>query len=346
MPYREKESPVPGSRIVVKVPEAGVEQPWPSHTVRYKSRSWSGPVHIRAQGIEFNIRYVGIHEHVESGRYPLHIHPHCEFLFTVCGKGVLYVPDRKVELACEPGSLLVLPPSLAHGARWALDGDGTWRMIVVNYDIAVDMGQVLMESGETVDLAFSPFYEWFHIREQTTLLLEDAERKPVMQILDEISDTLSKAHYGVGSDVVAGLIRVVSLFSRALRRAGLADGTHMAPPMFSKEAALLKARSLMEQGEMLDAGCVARIAKTVGMAESHFIREFKRAYGTTPKQYSLDVLMRRAAALMSRTDIPVKDAAFSLGYEDPSSFSRAFQRYFGVSPTRYSHRGDDKACLD
>jgi len=338
MPYGDKESSVPGSRIVVKVPEDGVERPWPSNTVRYKSRSWSGPVHIRAQGIDFNIRYIGIHEHVEAGRYPLHTHPHCEFLITVDGRGTLYVPDRGVDIHCEPGRLVVLPPSMPHGARWSLRGDETWRMIVVNFDIAVDMGQVLVDSGETVDLAFSPFYEWFFIREQTDMLLEDAERKPVMDILGEISETIQTAQYGVGSDVVAGLLRVVSLFSRGLRRVGLADGTHIAPPMLSKEATLLRARSLMEQGEMLDAGCVARIARTIGMSESHFIREFKRAYGTTPKQYSLNVLMRRAAALMSRTDITVKDAAFSLGYVDPSSFSSAFQKYYGKSPSAFQRQ--------
>ena len=159
-----------------------------------------------------------------------------------------------------------------------------------------------------------------------------------MARLSEITRSLSKRQYGICSDIVAGLLQAISLFSRSLRKAGLADGRHLTSPLLCTEATLLKARALMEQGEMLDAGCVDRIARTIGMSSAHFIREFCRLFGTTPKQYSLDVIMHRAATLMSHTDVIIKEAAFHLGYEDPSSFSRAFQQYHGMSPADYRRR--------
>lgn len=322
-----------------RVPVRGVEQPWPSDTVRYVNQRWVGPVHIRAQGIEFYIRYVGVHEHVESGRYPLHTHPHSEFLFTLSGNGSIHFPGRKLVESCEAGSLVVIPPVCAHGSRWSTQKGGEpWRIVVVNFDILVDVAQVLAESGERVDLAFSPFYEWFFLREGSGFKMVGSERDIVMTIMNEIAQSLASREYGICSEIIAGLIRAVAAFSRQIRKTGLTDGSHMAPPLISKEAVLLKARSLMEHGGVLDTGCVARVASTIGMSESHFIREFKRTYGTTPKQYSLDVIMRRAAALMSSTDITVKDASFHLGYLDPSTFSRAFTNYFGVSPKEYQKR--------
>ncbi len=325
----------PGGRMVDRIPVQGHRQPWPDHTVRYISRRWTGPVHISAQGIVFNIRYVGVHEHVGHGAYPLHHHPHAELMYTLSGHGAVRVPGRRSEELCEPGTLLVMPPGRMHQSSWAIPHGKAWRMMIVDFDIVVDMGQVIVQSGETADLAFTPFYEWFFVREGTGLRLNPDRQRPVTAILEEIARSLNQRSYGICTDIVAGLLRVVSLFSQHIRMAGLADGRHVTPPVISKEAALLKARSLMEHGGVVDAGCVARVARTIGMSESHFIREFKRAYGTTPKQYSLDVLMRRAAALMARTDITVKDAAHSLGYEDPSSFSRAFTRYHGLSPTEY-----------
>jgi AraC-like DNA-binding protein len=336
--YYEK-APFPGGRIVDRMAVDGVLQPWVSDSVRYVSRRWLGPVHIRAQGIEFPIRYVGVHEHIKSGRYPLHTHPHSEFLFTLSGHGTISLPHRKSVEVCKPGHVLAMPPGCAHQSSWCiLPGDQPWRVLVANFDLIIDLAQVLVEQGDTVDLAFAPFYEWFFVREGEGIKMEGEGRDAVMAIMNEIAQSLMTRQYGVCSEIVAGLIRAIALFSRHIKQSGLADGTHVSPVMISKEAALLKARSLMEHSGFFEAGCVARVARTIGMSEAHFVREFKRYYGTTPKQYSLDVLMRRGAVLMSRTDIKVKDACFQLGFSDPTIFSRTFTRYHGVTPKEYHRR--------
>ena len=332
-------APFPGGRFVDRVPVNGTAEPWTTQEVRHVSRRWLGPVQISTQGIVFYIRYVGIHEHAGSGFYPLHTHPHSEFIFTLSGAGTIHVPERIHVEPCEPGHLVALPPSCAHQSRWSsVPENEPWRTIIVDFDIAIDSGQMLVDSDETIDMAFSPFYEYFFIQNQSGFRLQAKERKTAMSHLNEIIRSLSKRQYGVCSDIVAGLLQTISLFSRSLRKAGLADGHYLTPPTLSKDATLLKARALMEQGEMLDSGCVERIARTIGMSATHFIREFCRLFGTTPKQYSQNVLMRRAAALMARTDVSIKEAAFHFGYESPSSFSRAFLSYHGISPGDYRHQ--------
>ncbi len=331
-------APFPGGRIVNRVALNGSEEPWTTPAIRHVPQRWLGPVYLRTQGVEFHVRYVGIHDHFLQGRYPLHTHPHAELLFTLSGQGSLHLPGQTPVESCTPGHLAVLPPACPHQSRWSAQASETWRVFVVDFDLAIDLDQVLAESGKTADLAFSPFYEFFFIRGHRGCQLAPEECRPALDIFGDLSRALCDLNYGVCSDILGGLLRLISLFSRGLRRTGQADGLHLAPPAISKEAALLKARTLMEQSEMLDAGCVDRIARTLGMSKSHFIREFKRAFGTTPKQYSLDVIMHRAVTLMSHTDVIIKEAAFHLGYEDPSSFSRAFHRYFGISPADYRLR--------
>jgi len=269
----------------------------------------------------------------------MHTHPHAELLFTLSGHGNIFLPDRKLVEACEQGHVLALPPACVHQSSWSiLTGNESWRVMVVNFDIVIDLAQVLVELGDTVDLAFSPFYEWFFIRQGEGFKMDGAARDTVMGIMNEIALSLTARQYGVCSEIVAGLIRAISLFSRQIRQLGLADGTHVTPSMISREAALLKARSLMEHSGFFDSGCVARVARAIGMSEAHFVREFKKCYGTTPKQYSNDVLMRRCAVLLSRTDITVKDASYHLGFTDPSSFSRSFTRYHGMTPSEFQKR--------
>ena len=331
-------APFPGGRFVDRVPVNGAVQPWPSDTLRHVSRRWLGPVNIRAQGIVFTIRYVGIHEHVGRGTHPLHTHPHSEILLTLSGRGTIRTPEHRTAAPCEPGHLAVFPPACPHQSGWTSKPGEPWRLLVVDFDLALDLGQALVESGETVDLAFAPFYEYFFIRHHRGYRLPPEDRASPRDIPQGSARSLDPRQYGICTDIVAGLLRTISLVSRCLRRNGQADGLHLAPPGLSKEATLLKARALMEQGEMLDAGCVARIARTIGMSEAHFIREFKRAYGTTPKQYSQEVLMRRATAWMGQTDVNIKEIAFHLGYEDPASFSRAFHRHVGLSPAAFRRR--------
>jgi len=338
---KQPDRPHPGSRIVDRVPVNGAVQDWPSNTVRYISRSWRGPVHIQAEGVDFNMRYVALHEHVGRGRYPRHHHPHSEFLLVLDGSGTIDTDMKEFSsVTARPGDLFVMPPRSVHQSTWSLKSNESWRILMVDFDIGLEVAHLPLEAGESVDLGLAPFYEWFFGGNGIQLSFAAKEWKNVDPIARGIVTLLEQPAYGVGGELLAGVLRLMVLFSRALREQGLADGRNLSSPMFSRQAALLKARTLMEHRAWFDPGCVGRLAREVGMAETHFIREFHAAYGMPPKQYSQRVLMRRACALLKATDLPVKDIAARLGYEDSSIFSRAFTRSIGVSPIAFRQNKD------
>ena len=66
----------------------------------------------------------------------------------------------------------------------------------------------------------------------------------------------------------------------------------------------------------------------------HFIRQFKNIYGKTPHQYLTVVRIEKAMQLL-RTNIPVTEVCFSVGFESLSSFSGLFKRIVGASPSSY-----------
>jgi AraC-like DNA-binding protein len=79
---------------------------------------------------------------------------------------------------------------------------------------------------------------------------------------------------------------------------------------------------------------VAQIAETLGMST----RSLQRGLAVEGKSYTelLDaVRLRRAAEWLERTDRPVVEIAFDLGYTDASNFTRAFRRQTGVSPQAF-----------
>jgi AraC-like DNA-binding protein len=79
---------------------------------------------------------------------------------------------------------------------------------------------------------------------------------------------------------------------------------------------------------------IGELAKTAGMSISSFHEHFKAVTGSTPLQYQKDLRLIEAKGLLTATKQSVAQAAFAVGYESPSHFSRDYSRTFGVSPSR------------
>lgn len=97
---------------------------------------------------------------------------------------------------------------------------------------------------------------------------------------------------------------------------------------------ILKGREFIDSN-FTESITIARIAKTAGMSEYHFFRLFKQMNGSTPYQYILSTRLKHASLLL-RADYSVSDIAFTTGFSDIYSFSKAFKKHFGVSPTSYA----------
>lgn len=76
------------------------------------------------------------------------------------------------------------------------------------------------------------------------------------------------------------------------------------------------------------------IADEACFSKFHFIRQFKKIYGKTPHQYLKVVRIEKAMQLL-RTNVPVTDACYAVGFESLSSFSGLFKRIVGLTPSAY-----------
>jgi transcriptional regulator GlxA family with amidase domain len=74
------------------------------------------------------------------------------------------------------------------------------------------------------------------------------------------------------------------------------------------------------------------VAKAAGMGVSSFHTHFKAITGTTPLQYQKDLRLMEAKQILMAGRHSVSSAAFEVGYESPTQFSREYKRKFGHSP--------------
>ncbi len=74
------------------------------------------------------------------------------------------------------------------------------------------------------------------------------------------------------------------------------------------------------------------IAREVALSESSLKRYFKAVRGTSIYDYYLQKKMEMARQLLEESKMPVKEVAYTLGYERTSSFIRMFKKFYQLSP--------------
>ena len=79
---------------------------------------------------------------------------------------------------------------------------------------------------------------------------------------------------------------------------------------------------------------IEELAAIARMSPSAFHRQFKALTASTPLQYQKQLRLLEARRLMISSAVNVEAAAFQVGYESPSQFSREYARTFGAPPKR------------
>jgi len=84
---------------------------------------------------------------------------------------------------------------------------------------------------------------------------------------------------------------------------------------------------------------VPALSAAVGLSRSPFAARFTALVGQSPMAYLKRWRLQLAATLLRQQTVALSNIAERVGYESTSAFSRAFTRFFGMSPGRYRYRG-------
>ena len=87
-------------------------------------------------------------------------------------------------------------------------------------------------------------------------------------------------------------------------------------------------------GEHISLATLAQLAR---LSPYHFCRAFKQSFGVPPHRYHTSLRIERAKVLLEKHPISVTEIGITLGFSDTSSFTVAFRKATGLTPTGY-HR--------
>jgi AraC-like DNA-binding protein len=122
----------------------------------------------------------------------------------------------------------------------------------------------------------------------------------------------------------------------AIRRLGWPDG-HV--QRVARAVAVLRA-------EFTQPLRVARLAAVAGMSPSSFHQHFRTVTSLSPLQFQKQLRLIEARRLMLSDGVTSSSAAFAVGYESVSQFTREYARMFGLPPVRETKaaRGNVRAA--
>ena len=83
---------------------------------------------------------------------------------------------------------------------------------------------------------------------------------------------------------------------------------------------------------------LATLAELAGLSAYHFCRAFKQSFGLPPHRYHTARRIEHAKTLLAKHAFSVTDIGMRVGFAETSSFTAAFRKATGVTPSAY-HRG-------
>lgn len=151
--------------------------------------------------------------------------------------------------------------------------------------------------------------------------------KQISEIDDQIK--LNSLYYKIKTREL-----IYILFNKLLDRGG-----EMQSPVNKADIIKLSAIRTAIMADLSQPPKLNVLAKMAGMSETKMKQLFKQTFGDTIYNYYQNERMREAGFLLKHAGYSVSEAGYHLGFSNLSHFSRLFDKYYGITPKKYTSTG-------
>lgn len=212
--------------------------------------------------------------------------------------------NGKTTYTISPGALFVSAPHTVHAIRAKAEDPVTY------YAILLKIGEGEEELGNL--LGEQECHSPFHIGTNYRFFFEEIKEKGLS---DSFSRRQSACH------------QLCSLLFL------LQDGSK--GPSSDKESRHLERALRIMQKNVMGTLTLTELSRELSLTESYFIRLFSKRMNQTPMKYYMKLKIEAASALLTCTELSVKEIAARLSFSSEFHFSKQFKLKTGLAPTYY-----------
>ena len=243
-----------------------------------------------------------------------HYHEFCKILLLMEGSGSYYVDGQRYLLRA--GDIVLLDAHSIH--RPELDPDSPYERII----LYISPEYLQRQSTADCDLKTVFSAEKGHV-----LRLTGEQTQKIFRMAATVERDLEGTAFGREILSNAGLLRLLVEIGRSRENP---EGSGISPEMPQSQRILEILRYIDDHlSEDLDAEV---IANAFFVSKYHMMRQFRRETGTTVHLYITQKRLVKARELMD-SGMRATEACYRCGWRSYSSFTRAYNRHLGTTPT-------------
>ncbi len=240
-----------------------------------------------------------------SNYFESHIHEHFEIIYIVKGKIIYGTENFKQTLF---NNTLIITPKRSYHYLFSENGVDYERFVIESHDKSLN--NLLTQN-------FSNNHLFFNISEQTFL----KDRFFSFLRYNELKDKLNAYHY---EKIITNLIEEILINVLLIDSPHITNSKEIYSQGFSEMISYIK--------DNFSTITVKSLAKQFHFSENYIYTLFKRFIKISPQQYITAIKLSHAHKLISHGE-KMSTAAYLCGYNDYSSFFRAYKKYLTNTPT-------------
>lgn len=255
------------------------------------------------------------HLRSESGaKVDFHYHEFCKILLLVSGQGSYFVDGKRYLL--NPGDIVLIGSRSVHKPELT-EGAAYERIIVY-------VSPEYLQKMSTPDC---DLLSLFSGQNGHVLRLKEQRRKTVFGIAAKLEKDLAGETFGREILSQADLLQLMVELGR-----NITDSPGNLPQPSAPENR--RVQEIMEylDGNLAEEIDIDRLAERFFISKFYMMRLFQKQTGTTIYAYLTQKRLLRARELMNG-GMRATESCYACGFHSYSSFTRAYAKYFGTTPT-------------
>ncbi len=243
-----------------------------------------------------------------------HYHEFCKLLLLVSCQGSYFVEGHRYALS--PGDIVLIGSRSVHKPE--LESGIPYERII----LYVSPEYLQQMSAGNCDLLTLFSGEKGHV-----LRPRESQRKKLFTLAHTLERDLESPGFGREVLSSASLLRLLVEIGRSMEDTGSA----ILSPILPENRRILEIMDYLDQNlsEEVD---IDRLAEQFYISKYHMMRLFRRETGSTIYTYLTQKRLMQARNLMDG-GMRATEACYACGFHSYSSFTRAYGKYFGTTPT-------------